>query len=69
MRSSMTSRLVMSSALLGGPLLVGSVDSGSTRSDLMVPAPLASEVTKLQGARARNLGYQMNRLGFTNIGG
>jgi hypothetical protein len=65
----MTSRLVMSSALLGGPLLVGSVDSGSTRYGSMAPAPLSSEVAKLGGVRARNLGYQMNRLGFTNIGG
>jgi len=65
----MTTRLFITSALLGGPLLAGCVDSGSTRSDSMAPAPLSSQVAALEGMRARNLDSEMNRLGFANVGG
>lgn len=55
--------------LLGSTLLTACVDSGSTRSDSMAPAPLSSDVKALEGMRARNLDSEMNRLGFTNVGG
>ncbi len=55
--------------LLSGLLLTGCVDSGSTKSDSMAAAPLSSEVEALEGMRARNLDSEMNRLGFTNVGG
>jgi hypothetical protein len=31
--------------------------------------PLSSQVKALEGMRARNLDSEMNRLGFTNVGG
>jgi outer membrane murein-binding lipoprotein Lpp len=65
----MTTTLFTASALLGGSLLAGCVDSGSTRSDSMAPASLSSDVAALEGMRARNLDSEMNRLGFTNVGG
>jgi len=65
----MTTKLFFTAALLGGALLAGCVESGGTRSDPMAPAPLSSEVAALEGMRARNLDSEMNRLGFTNVGG
>jgi len=65
----MTTKLLIISALLGGSLLAGCVDSGSTRSESMTPAPLSGEVKALEGMRARNLDSEMNRLGFSNVGG
>lgn len=65
----MTTRLFISSLLLGGSLLAGCVESGGTRSESMAPAPLSSEVEALEGMRARNLDSEMSRLGFTNVGG
>ena len=56
-------------SLLSGLLLGGCVDSGSTKSDSMAAAPLSSEVKALEGMRAQNLDSEMNRLGFTNVGG
>ncbi len=55
--------------LLSGLLLGGCVNSGSTRPDSMAAAPLSSEVKALEGMRASNLDSEMNRLGFTNVGG
>ena len=69
MHRRMTTKLFYTSALLGGALLAGCVDSSSTRSDSMAPAPLSSEVKALEGMRARNLDSEMNRLGFSNVGG
>ena len=65
----MTATLFITSSVLGGLLLAGCVDSGSTRSESMTPPPLSSEVKALKGMRARNLDSGMNRLGFTNVGG
>jgi len=69
MKTRMITRNFIGAALLSGALLGGCVESDSTRPDPMAPAPLSSEVAALQGMRSRNLGSEMNRLGFTNIGG
>jgi PBP1b-binding outer membrane lipoprotein LpoB len=60
---------VTAAALAGSLLLVGCVESDSTQSDSMAPAPLSSQVVSLEGMRARNLDSEMNRLGFSNVGG
>ena len=59
----------IAAALLGGALLSGCVERGSTQSDSMAATPLSSEVRSLEGMRARNLDSEMNRLGFRNVGG
>ena len=69
MHLQLTTKLSMTTALLGTALLAGCVESGSTRSESMAPAPLSSEVKLLEGMRARNLDSEMNRLGFANVGG
>lgn len=56
----------MSAALLAGALLAGcATDPGGSQSK----APLSSDVRALEGMRAQNLNGEMNRLGFTHVGG
>jgi len=69
MHRKITLRITITALLLSGLLLTGCVDSGSTKSDSMAAAPLSSEVKALEGMRAQNLDSEMNRLGFTNVGG
>ena len=69
MHPRMTTKLFFTAALLVGSLLAGCVESGSTWSESTAPAPLSSEVKALEGMRVRNLDSEMNRLGFTNVGG
>lgn len=64
-----TNSVSVTAALLGGTLLAGCVESGSTQSDSMAAAPLSSEVKALEGMRAGGLDSEMNRLGFSNVGG
>ena len=61
MHPRMTTKLCFTAALLVGSLLAGCVESVSTRSESMAPAPLSSEVKALEGMRARNLDSEMNR--------
>jgi hypothetical protein len=65
----MTTRLSKMSALPGTALVTGCVESGSTGSESMAPAPLSSEVKALEGMRTRNVDSEVSRLGFTNVGG
>ena len=65
----MTNKLFVTAALLGSTLLAGCVESSSTQSDSMAPARLSNDVAALEGMRASNLDSEMNRLGFTNVGG
>lgn len=69
MKARMTVGISIGAALLSSALVTGCVESDSTRSDSMAPAPLSSDVAALQGMRSRNLDSEMNRLGFTNVGG
>lgn len=69
MHPRITTTFSITVALLGGSLLVGCVDTGSTKAESMAAAPLSHEVKALEGMRARNLDSEMNRLGFSNVGG
>jgi outer membrane murein-binding lipoprotein Lpp len=67
-----TIKLSMTAALLGSTLLAGCAGtSGSTGTSGqgMQANPLSSDVSALQGMRAGSLDSEMNRLGFTNVGG
>jgi len=47
----------------------GSGGSTSAGGSAWEVTPLSSQVKALEGMRARNLDSEMNRLGFTNVGG
>lgn len=67
-----TTRFLTAVLVLGSALITGCAGSGGSTSSSgqgMQANPLSSEVRALQGMRAANLDSEMNRLGFTNIGG
>ncbi len=62
----------MAAALLGSALLTGCAGTGGSTSNSgqgMQANPLSSDVRALQGMRAGSLDSEMNRLGFSNVGG
>ena len=72
MKRTATLHLLIATLLLGGALLTGCAGTGggtSTSGQGMQANPLSGDVRALQGMRAANLDSEMNRLGFSNVGG